>query len=1359
MAHLTLLLLGTPEIRHAGQLAAFPTRKTLALLTYLAVAGGLHSREKLTALFWPESDAERGRTVLRRTLAYLREALRAGDHFASTSHLIVERDALGFDPTDSESDLAVVQIAWKRVRLLSPTAAELTEDRSNVIAQLHDAAQRYRGDFLDGFNLSDAPGFDEWAAVQREVWHRRMSLILDRLSEAQLEGGDVPGALETTARWIAHYPLNEAAHRRRIMVHLTNGDRPAALQAYTACQALLAHELNAELAPETIALLERIQDGRAGSAPHPRIASPTDFSVHSPLIGRLNEHTRLVTCYTAAGRGQTQAVVLEGAPGLGKTRLAQEFSRWAVVHNALLLRGQAIATGRQLLYQPLTEALRACLSNKRELRALLSDVWLAELSWLLPELRDYFPDLQSPMLGEAEVRPRLFEAITQLVEAFARQQPVVLFIDDLQWADAASLDCLLYASRRWSVNATPVLMLFTMRVAEGATSADDRSGALNWLTSLGRAVPLTRLQIGPLHPRDALKLVQAFLPTAADEHIGNWLAAESGGHPQVIIETLAALAERGYLHQREGGGWELIGLRPPKGAEADANAGIPSEVHGLLRAQTAALQTRAAPAPGASVRRHGANLPASPTSLIGREQDVAALRRSLTNKAIRLLTLVGPPGIGKTRLALQVAEASFEDFEDGVWFVALAAIQDPALVAATIAQALDIKEPREQPPMARLRNALRDRHTLLVLDNFEQVLGAANVVAELLAAAPWLNILITSRSVLHIYGEHEYTVLPLASPNMSRLPGLEELAQVAAVQLFTQRAQAVKSDFSLTRANADAVAEICTRLEGVPLAIELAAAWIRSLAPHALLMRLNDRLKLLTGGPRDLPARQQTLRGAISWSFDLLSEEEQLVFARLGVFVGGWSAKAAEAVSEEREPGVGSSQAGAAAPPPSAQPASPILAWLASLVHKSLVRHENGPQGEPRYTMLQAIREFALERLAAQRAIEQTRRRHASYYLGLAEQIEPDLGGPQQAVLLQVLECEHDNLREALSLALEYGDAELGLRLCVALWWFWFVRGYLSEGRHWLELVLAKFGMSGVSDEQALLRAKVLNAAGVLAHDQGDYDQATIQHEQSLALVRALGRTGGIAASLNNLGLVARSQGDYERAATYYAESLALRREQGDEWSMAVALSNLGLVASDQGQYERAVARYEESLALRQKLGDKRGIAILLNQLGVAEYHQRNYSRAATLHEESLTLQSELTDKAGAADSFYGLAKVASAQGNQAQAYEFYTESLVLRRELGDRAGIAACLEGIATVVEKSGRSQQAARLLGAAQALRDAIGASLSPIDLSDCEQTIAAVRASLGERAYTTAWVEGQAMSHEQVVAYALDRGHGWL
>ena len=385
------------------------------------------------------------------------------------------------------------------------------------------------------------------------------------------------------------------------------------------------------------------------------------------------------------------------------------------------------------------------------------------------------------------------------------------------------------------------------------------------------------------------------------------------------------------------------------------------------------------------------------------------------------------------------------------------------------------------------------------------------------------------------------------------------------------------------------------------------------------------------------------------------------------------------------------------------------------------------------------------------------RQRHAAYYLALAERIEPDLGGPQQGPLLEQLEREHDNFRAALRWALALPSAQLGPRLCNMLWWFWFVRGYLSEGRRWLEAALASSSTQAEPGPSLLLRAKLLNAAGVLAHDQCDYSRATALHEESLALVRRLGREGGIAASLNNLGLVARSQGEYARAAAYYAESLALRRAAGDDWSAAVALSNLGLVAQDQGDGDGAVAHFEESLALRRALGDQRGIALVLNNLGGAVFQQGDYARAAALHAESLAIQRALADRAGMADALSGLGDMAAAQGAYEQAQRYYQESLGLRHELGDKAGIAACLEGVADVAQALGELAQAARLLGAAHVLRAALGAPLRPSDRPRYETLVEHTRAQLGEAAFAAAWVEGQAIPLEQSVGYALDIGGG--
>jgi predicted ATPase/DNA-binding SARP family transcriptional activator len=1345
-----LLVLGTPEVRHDGQMVSFPTRKALALLTYLAVEGGHQAREKLATLFWPESDAERGRTMLRRTLAYLREGLRAADRPADTAHLVVERDMLGFDASDMESDLHTVELAWSRARLVPPMIAG-AEDQRAFIAQLRAASERYRGDFLDGFGLSDSPEFDTWASVQREVWHRRMGLIYDRLAEAQFEGGELVEALETAARWVAHAPLDEAAHRRRMLIHYANGDRTAALQAYDACRAVLAAEVSAEPAPETEALAERIRadEGRMkkGEGRKASGIEASSFSIlHShfslPMVGRLNEHAQLVAAFAAARRGHPQALVLEGAPGIGKTRLAREFLRWVAAHDAFVLQGQALATAGHLPYQPLVDALRGGLPGVPDLHALLDEVWLAELSQLLPELRDQLVDLPpARAAGIAAERSHEFEALARLLQVLARRKPLVLFIDDIQWADSVSRDCLLYAGRSWAEGGARLLLLGALGPLD-RPQQDDRAGVAGWLPNLGRVLPLARIPLAGLAPDDALKLVQSLVESQDDELL-RYLAAETRGHPGVLFQTLQALGERGYLRQEQPGRWVHRTAGQP-GAAA-----IAPGVQEVVRDQLAALLPTPAPAARSRGRRP-AGLPAPPTSLVGRARDVAAVRRTLASGNVRLLTLLGPPGIGKTRLAIQTAEEVLDDFEDGVYFVALAAIQDARLVAGAIAQALGIKETGDQPLAARLIEALRDRHMLLVLDNFEQVLPAATLVAELLAAAPWLHVLVTSRSMLHIYGEHEFTVLPLPAPDPARLPALEELGQIAAVQLFVERAQAVKPDFGLTRANAQTVAEICARLEGMPLAIELAAAWIRSFSAHALLARLSNRLALLTGGPRDLPARQQTLRGAIAWSYGLLDAEEQALFAGLGVCVGGWTVEAAAVLCESRmEDGGWRIEDGAAI----LDLPSSIPGRLEALADKSLLRHAEDGGAERRFTMLESIREYALERLAERGETELWRRRHALYALALAERIEPELGGPLQGPLLEQLEREHDNMRAALRWMLDRGQLDLGSRLCIALWWFWFVRGHLSEGRQWLELTIEQNHTPELPAERALPQAKLLNAAGVLAHDQGDYPRSIVLHEASLAIVRRLNYPKGIAASLNNLGLVARSQGDYQRAATYYAESLALRRAEGDDWSAAVALSNLALVARDQGEYDQAVAMFEESLALRRKLGDQRGIAMLLNHLGVAAYHQGDYQRSAALHAQSLALQQELTDRAGISDSLYGLAQAARAQGDQAGARRYYQEALALRRELGDQAGMAASLEGLAAVAGATSHPQQAARLLGTATALRTTLSAPRLPLDQRDYERLAAGIRELLGEVAFATAWTEGQAMSLEQIVVMVLD------
>ena len=559
------------------------------------------------------------------------------------------------------------------------------------------------------------------------------------------------------------------------------------------------------------------------------------------------------------------------------------------------------------------------------------------------------------------------------------------------------------------------------------------------------------------------------------------------------------------------------------------------------------------------------NLPAQPTPLVGREQELAKARQSLHQPDVRLLTLSGPGGTGKTRLSLQLAADALYDYENGCYFVPLSPISDPAQVAPAIAQALGVKETPGQSLTESLKVYLKDKQLLLVLDNFEQVVAAATLVGDLLTAAPRLKIIVTSRTILRVYGEQEYPVPPLALPDLTRLPTSEQLESYAAIALFVQRARLVKPDFHLTPQNAAAVAEICARLDGLPLAIELAAARIKLLTPPAILARLDQRLKLLTGGARDLPARQQTLRGAIDWGYDLLDEGEKAVFSRLAVFAGGCTLEAAEVICN-----------------PTGDLPVEVFDILASLVDKSMLRQveeidKDGtprPLDEPRFIMLQIIREYALEKLSEAGQDEILQDRHAAFYMGLAETAEKELVGPGQVEWLGRLELEQDNLRGSLACALERGDAETALRLGNALWRFWQIRGNLTEGRRWLEQSLTKAVNVAVP-----VRAKAYNAAGILARDQGDYDQALAYLQVSLTLQRQIGNKQGVANALNTLGSVTAYKGDYDQAIKYHEESLALRRELGDKRGIAVSLSSLGTI-----NYMQQVNTNEPKIVLEEAL-------------------------------------------------------------------------------------------------------------------------------------------------------------------------------
>ena len=724
------------------------------------------------------------------------------------------------------------------------------------------------------------------------------------------------------------------------------------------------------------------------------------------------------------------------------------------------------------------------------------------------------------------------------------------------------------------------------------------------------------------------------------------------------------------------------------------------------------------------------NLPMQPTPLVGREREVEDIRGRLLAPEVRLLTLTGPGGTGKTRLALQAAADLLDEFEDGVFFVALATLTDPTLVASTVAQALDVRESGDQTLIEGVKDYLKDKRLLLVLDNFEQVLEAAPLAGELLSA-PRLKVLATSRIPLGVYGEHEYAVPPLAIPDPKRLPGLEALSQYEAVRLFIERARAAKVDFAVTNENAPAVAEICARLDGLPLAIELAAARVKLLPPNAMLGRLGRRLKLLTGGARDLPERQRTLRGAIEWSHTLLDEGEKSLFARMAIFSGGRTLEAVEAVCD-------------------AEGDLPVDTFegVSSLLDKSLVRQEEGPEDEPRFIMLETIHEYAREKLQQSGEAEEIGRAHTEYFLALAEEAEPELTGADQAGWLERLEAEHDNLRAALSWSLEGEDPELGLRLANALSYFWFVRGYWSEGRGWLEEALA--GNAGALPEA---RAKALRVLASLAVEQGDFGRGETSAQEALTLYRGLGDQKGVADSLCELGWASLYQGDYEQAEALYEEGLAAARQSNDAWSIAFALNALSALISDRGDYERAEALWEESLALGRKLGDRQRVRAVLINMGYVTAARGDFERAGALLEEGLAMSRESKDPYTNTTALLGLGIVETRRGDHGRAKTLLEEGLVLSRKLGSMVNAAEILETLAEMAGALGDGTRAARLWGAADTLREVTGSPWAPQERRLHEPYLAAVRSGVDEAVWRAAWEEGRAMTLEDAIAYALE------
>jgi predicted ATPase/DNA-binding CsgD family transcriptional regulator len=809
----------------------------------------------------------------------------------------------------------------------------------------------------------------------------------------------------------------------------------------------------------------------------------------------------------------------------------------------------------------------------------------------------------------------------------------------------------------------------------------------------------------------------------------------------------------------------------PVAVRAGSWSVIYSRRHELQDRSAARLVTPGLPLSEAS------GIPVSPAPLVGRQREVAAVGALLRQPAVRLVTITGPGGVGKTRVALRAAESVAGNFSDGLYFIPFAALREVGIVPSVIARALGVREVRHRSLLDGIAAFCRDKEILLLLDNFEHVAEASSVIAELLGRCPRMKCLVTSRALLRVAGEHAFPVAPLPLPPAGAQSTLEQAEVSPALQLFVARAQAVDPAFALTESNISAVETICRRLDSLPLAIELAAAKLRHLSPAELAGRLEAEnrgtaLRELADGPRDTPARQQTLSGAIGWSYDLLGAAEQAAFRRLGVFVGGFTIDAAEAIANT-----------------TGDAAINVREAVAYLVDQSLLQRHDAPGGGSRYGMLETVRGFALEKLAATGEEDAIQAAHASYFATIAEWAAPQISTEHQQECLDRLQAELPNFRAVLSRLEQRHDIARALRLAAALWRFWHRRGYWEEGRRWLDRLLGLAALHDDVDQETL--AAALTGAGWLVHHQGDFAAARVALDDGLARYRLLGRNDGQVDALHGHAMVSQSLGENARAAKFGEEALSLARLSGDHIRIAESLCYLSRATRELGDYARARALADEALALHRATRNRGGTAVALLALGDVARDLGETSDARVWAEESLAIFRELAEPLGEGFSLHNLAVAAYNQGDSSlalvrcreslaifrrldvgnavaevlasqgailagagdarAALAAFTEALPLALRVGPRWVVAAVLEGIARVAVDQGQHLLAAELAGGSTALRAAIGVPVRPNWRASLEATLAAARDALDLQAFTAAWGRGQKLPLAQIVATA--------
>ena len=737
--------------------------------------------------------------------------------------------------------------------------------------------------------------------------------------------------------------------------------------------------------------------------------------------------------------------------------------------------------------------------------------------------------------------------------------------------------------------------------------------------------------------------------------------------------------------------------------------------------------------PSPSIARQDHRLPVARTPLIGRERELEALQQLLRDPAVRLVTLTGAGGSGKTRLALELCQQLAPAFQPHLFFVTLGSVSDPAMVPAAIAEAVGIREAGGRPFLDLLKDYLRDSEpspVLLLLDNMEHILMASTFIAELVEASRSLKVMVTSRAPLRVYGEYEFPVPPLPLPDPRQMNSLPALAENPAISLFAQRAQAVKPDFQLVAENAALVAEICSRVDGLPLAIELAAARVKMLPLSGILTRLESRLQLLTSGARDLPERQQTLRNTIDWSYGLLTEAEQKLLRRLSVFWGGCTLEGAEAVCNTKD-----------------DLGAEIFELMSSLIDKSLIQQRQQNDLEPRFRMLETIREYSLERLQQSGEEFATKRAHAAYCLVLAEEGNPELSEPERAAWLTRCDIEHDDFRAALDFLFHTGDLDWGFRFCTALFRFWDMREHSAEGRARLERILELAGADHTRD-----RAKICLFLAAFTTAQGDFEAAAHFSELGRSLFEQLNDPLGVALSWNAAAIGARDRGDYVTAQNNFEKSLTYFRTMADRVATARCLHNLGNVSKIRGDYARARMALSEAMQIFQGLGDSSGAAWATNQQADVARDQGDLVGARALYERALSAFRRAGDRWGQARSLADLGTIACESHEHSTAFAYFRESLEIFCSLEHRRGIARVLEGLACYALAMKDSRRALRVAAAASHVRNVVSSPLPPAEQAKLDQKLVSAWQTLGDVEGKKAWSEGYSMTTEDAIRLAL-------